>query len=46
MTPQTTLRTYGHLYPDKQREVADSLEEMDNIDFEVLEKNKKVVEHL
>ncbi len=36
--PNTTLRTYGHLYPNKQREIADSLEMIDNIDFEALEK--------
>lgn len=36
--PQTTLRIYGHLYPNKQREIADSLGALENIDFEILEK--------
>lgn len=36
--PQTTLRIYGHLYPNKQREIADSLGDLENIDFELLEK--------
>lgn len=35
--PQTTLRIYGHLYPNKQREIADDLEILENIDFEKLE---------
>lgn len=41
--PQTTLRIYGHLYPNKQQEIADNLEFLEKIDFEKLEeeKNKK-----
>lgn len=35
--PQTTLRIYGHLYPNKQREIADSLELLEKIDLENLE---------
>lgn len=38
--PQTTLRTYGHLYPNKQREIADSLEILENIDFNKLEEEE------
>lgn len=29
--PETTLRIYGHLYPNKQRELADSLMFLENI---------------
>lgn len=38
--PQTTLRIYGHLYPNKQREIADSLDSLENIDFGKLEENE------
>lgn len=38
--PQTTLRIYGHLYPNKQREIADNLEFLENVDFEKLEEKE------
>lgn len=42
--PQTTLRIYGHLYPNKQREIADNLdnlENLENIDFGKLKEEPK-----
>ena len=42
--PQTTLRVYGHLYPNKQREIADSLNSFEKIDFDKLEDENKLRE--
>ncbi|RGY65161.1 hypothetical protein DXA30_06615 [Fusobacterium ulcerans] len=38
--PQTTLRIYGYLYPNKQREIADSLELLEKIDFEKMKEKE------